>query len=335
MNNNYPTAPAFGNANKEDATSTLPDFVNASPNVTFTPEMDEIIKNFKKQHTTPPWDELAKQFPQYTAVDLRKRWHCHLSDWTHEEDERLRHAVKTFGIHPWSRVVGHVGSRTINACKNRWNKLRIQEMYSTPSASSSCAQDGKKDKCVVMRKSKRPGEGTVPVLVTRKDIADLWHLTRPEAARRLGVAGTIVRKVCIQLGLPRWGTSEKRRDPIKDHPGIEHNVPQLEQTASEEEQTKIVEDLWTTPLLQKPGTAEGVAATSTEQSDEDRPNELGSESARFAMLGEQQPKNVEQRAMDTMDDNCPGADTDPGNVTSVIENKYWEVYYDQLMEGPW
>jgi hypothetical protein len=335
MNNNYPTAPTFGNANKEDATSTLPNFADAPFNVTFTPEMDEIIKNFKKQHTTPPWDELAKQFPQYTVADLRKRWQSKQQEWTHEEDERLRYAVNTFGNSPWSKVVDYVGGRTANACKNRWNKLQMREMNPIPSTSSSCAQDGKKDTCVVMRKRGKPGDGTIAVLVTRKDIAKLWHLRRPEAAKRLGVAEMILRKVCIQLGLPRWGTWEVRRDPIEDHPVIEHNVPQLEQTASEEEQTKLVEDLWTTPLLQKPETAEGVAVTSTEKSDEDRPNELGSEGAGSAMLCEEQSNKVEQCAMETLDDKHPGADAHCEDLTSIIENKYWSLYYDQLRGSSW
>jgi hypothetical protein len=127
-------------------------------------------------------------------------------------------------------------------------------------------------------------------------------MRRPEAASFLGVSETTLHKVCIELDLPRWGRLEGRRNPIEVRHVVENDVPQLAQTPSEEGQQKIVEDLWTAPLLQGPETAEGAAVTSTEKSDEDRPNAFGSESAGFAMLCEEQSEEVEQQVMETSDD---------------------------------
>jgi len=260
------------------------------------PKVDEAIKEFKEQHGTLPWDVLAEQFPEYSAADLRKQLHPHLGEWTSKEDGRLRDAKNKF-ISPWSRVAHYVGNRTANACKNRWAKLNKQEMNPIPPAPFSYVQDGKEDACVVKRKRKNPGDEILHVEVTRKKLANLWHMRRPEAASCLDITEAMLHKVCIKLHLPRWGTN-----PIEVRHVVENDVPQLAQTPSEEGHKQIVEDLWTAPLLQGPETAEGAAVTSTEKSDEDRPNAFGSESAEFAMLCEEQSEEVEQQVMETSDD---------------------------------
>lgn len=275
------------------------------------PKVDEAIKEFKEQHGTLPWDVLAEQFPEYSAADLRKQLHSHLGEWTSEEDGRLRDAKNKF-ISPWSRVADYVGDRTANACKNRWAKLNKQEMNPISSAPFSYVQDGKEDACVVKRKRKNRGDETLYVEVTRKKLANLWHMKRPEAASCLDITETMLHKVCIELDLPRWGTN-----PIEVRHVVENDVPQLAQTPSEEGQKKIVEDLWTAPPLQEPETAEGVAVTSTEKSDEDRPNAFGSESAEFAMLCEEQSEKVEQQVMETSDDFT-------AKINDTLSCNYWE-----------
>lgn len=296
------------------------------------PKVDEAIKEFKEQHGTLPWDVLAEQFPEYSAEDLRKHWHHHLGEWTSEEDGRLRDAKNKF-YSPWSKVADYVGNRTANACKNRWAKLNKQEMNPISSAPFSYVQDGKEDACVVKRKRKNRGDETLHVQITREDIAKLWLMRRPEAASWLGITETMLHKVCIELDLPRWGKSEGRRNPIEVRHVVENYVPQLAQTPSEEGQKKIVEDLWTAPLLQEPETAEGVAVTSTEKSDEDRPNAFGSESAGFAMLCEEQSKKVEQQVMETSDDKRPGADAGREDFTAMINDTLYRNYCDYHLWG--
>lgn len=291
------------------------------------PKVDEAIKEFKEQHGTLLWDVLAEQFPEYSAADLRKHLHHHLGEWTSEEDGRLRDA-KNKEISPWSKVADYVGDRTANACKNRWAKLNKQEMNPIPPAPFSYVQDGKEDACVVKRKRKNPGEQKKYVEVTRKKLANLWHMRRSEAASWLDITETMLHKVCIKLDLPRWGTN-----PIEVRHVVENDVPQLAQTPSEEGQKKIVEDLWTAPLLQGPETAEGAAVTSTEKSDEDRPNAFGSESAGFAMLCEEQSKKVEQQVVETSDDKRPGADAGRKDFTAMINDTWCRNYCDYHLWG--
>ncbi|CAI2365349.1 unnamed protein product [Moneuplotes crassus] len=74
------------------------------------------------------WALIAKSVPNRTDVQCRERYcnildpRIHHSDWTEEEDERLRNAYE---INPdkWSKIATSVSTRTDNQCRRRWTML--------------------------------------------------------------------------------------------------------------------------------------------------------------------------------------------------------------------
>lgn len=325
MNSNYAAILTSGNANKKKATLPFPNVADMPSDEVFTPKVNEVMKALRATHSTPPLDELTKLFPGISKRDFSNRWRYYLSDWTDADDEKLRYAMKTFDSH-WQSVVTYMGNRTYDACHNRWQRLQKRErdrkaisatFHPTSSAPTSCGQDRKED--AWERKRNLTGEKPRAFQITREQISEVWHLRHTEAAYKLGVSESTLTVVCRRMKLPRWGYVEGRRDSRKNRRVIKNDVPHLETPVnSVDEQEMIVGNLWTTPPPQKTETAEGVAATSTEKGDEDRPSHLGPESAGLAVCCEQASKKRKQ-----------------DNLTIAIENDISAFYYDQLMDQPW
>ncbi|KAL8785492.1 MAG: hypothetical protein Q9213_003318 [Squamulea squamosa] len=72
------------------------------------------------------WRELAKNVPERTNKDCRRRWCNILSDgtakgsWAESEDERLSNAVREHGP-KWTRVAAAVGTRNSDQCSSHWS----------------------------------------------------------------------------------------------------------------------------------------------------------------------------------------------------------------------
>lgn len=95
----------------------------------FTPEEDELIRQFVVQHGVNQWDAVAKALEHRTPRQCRDRWKHYLSphvshnEFTIDEDKNLIHLCMTLGPQ-WSALTKFFPGRTDVNLKNRWNKLQ-------------------------------------------------------------------------------------------------------------------------------------------------------------------------------------------------------------------
>ncbi|KAK5628282.1 hypothetical protein RRF57_003997 [Xylaria bambusicola] len=74
------------------------------------------------------WRNLAKSVPGRTNKDCRRRWWNTLAGntakgpWSESEDERLIHAVGTYGAQ-WTQVAAAVGTRHSDQCSSHWTQV--------------------------------------------------------------------------------------------------------------------------------------------------------------------------------------------------------------------
>ena len=99
------------------------------PKHKFTPEEDELIRQFVGQHGVNQWDAVAKSLDQRTPRQCRDRWKHYLSplvshnEFTIDEDKNLIQLCMTIGPQ-WSALTKFFPGRTDVNLKNRWNKLQ-------------------------------------------------------------------------------------------------------------------------------------------------------------------------------------------------------------------
>lgn len=79
------------------------------------------------------WNKIAQFVPGRTQVQCRERWvnsldpALNLSEWTEEEDSRLKAAIAEHG-YCWAKVAACVPPRTDNQCRRRWKKILPDEV---------------------------------------------------------------------------------------------------------------------------------------------------------------------------------------------------------------
>ena len=95
---------------------------------TWTPEEDETVKSWVREHGKGNWTKLAGLLPGHTGQQILHRWrrlqpNRRIGAWTKEEDEALRVAVSAYSGGErikWSLVQEHVPTRTDVQCRERW-----------------------------------------------------------------------------------------------------------------------------------------------------------------------------------------------------------------------
>lgn len=91
----------------------------------FTPEEDEIIKQYVSQNGMKDWHKVAMMLPQRTGKQVRERYINYLSPnvsllpWTDEEETLLINLVNSHGKR-WSKFSIYLQNRTDIAIKNHW-----------------------------------------------------------------------------------------------------------------------------------------------------------------------------------------------------------------------
>ncbi|KAL9642120.1 hypothetical protein ABK040_007125 [Willaertia magna] len=87
-------------------------------------------------HAYPPnnWVLVQRHVPGRTDVQCRERW-CNILNptlnvgpWTKEEDERLKQAIKEYGLGNWSKIAEVMHPRTDNQCWRRWRIINSEEV---------------------------------------------------------------------------------------------------------------------------------------------------------------------------------------------------------------
>jgi hypothetical protein len=91
----------------------------------FTPEEDNLISGFVREHGPQNWNVVAAQLKMRTPKQCRERWHNHLDPaidrrpWTYEEDLILATKQATLG-NRWAEISRYLPGRTDTLVKNRW-----------------------------------------------------------------------------------------------------------------------------------------------------------------------------------------------------------------------
>eukprot|EP01090_Pellita_catalonica_P003004 TRINITY_DN12636_c0_g1_i1.p1 TRINITY_DN12636_c0_g1~~TRINITY_DN12636_c0_g1_i1.p1 ORF type:complete len:452 (+),score=89.12 TRINITY_DN12636_c0_g1_i1:101-1357(+) len=103
----------------------------------WSPEEDMRLTFAVKAYGSKSWTKISKHVPGRTDVQCRERWVNILNPdlnngpWTEQEDEKLKSAIKKYGVGKWAQIAQLLYPRTDNQCWRRWKKLHVDdvEMY--------------------------------------------------------------------------------------------------------------------------------------------------------------------------------------------------------------
>ncbi|OHS94672.1 Myb-like DNA-binding domain containing protein [Tritrichomonas foetus] len=108
----------------------------------WTPEEDEILKQWVQEKGEKYWTKVAKQLPGRIGKQCRERWmNCLKPDinkkgWTEEEDQQIIQLQSTYG-NKWAKMAEIMHGRTDNQIKNRWNSVLKKRISLSVSDQSS------------------------------------------------------------------------------------------------------------------------------------------------------------------------------------------------------
>ncbi|KAK8860275.1 hypothetical protein M9Y10_011940 [Tritrichomonas musculus] len=115
----------------------------------FTPQEDEIIINFVKEHGPQNWPLIKEVLPSRCPKQCRERWYNHLNpnvskkEWTPEEDNFIFNAVMRYGP-KWSNIAKHIPGRTDNSIKNRFNSSILKRIFHDPQTGKTLLKEDNK-----------------------------------------------------------------------------------------------------------------------------------------------------------------------------------------------
>ena len=115
----------------------------------FTPQEDEAIINFVKEHGPQNWPLIKEVLPARSPKQCRERWYNHLNpdvskkEWSAEEDNFIFLAVMQFGP-KWSNIAKLIPGRTDNSIKNRFNSSIMKRIYHDPNTGRPSLVENKK-----------------------------------------------------------------------------------------------------------------------------------------------------------------------------------------------
>lgn len=118
----------------------------------FTPEEDELIKNYVANNGPRSWPRITILLPHRSSKQCRERWFNHLdpnvlkAPWTQEEDVFIYQQYKLMGG-KWSKISKMLQGRTDNAIKNRWNSSISKRLSKDQNGIDIILPDNSKRKC--------------------------------------------------------------------------------------------------------------------------------------------------------------------------------------------
>lgn len=116
----------------------------------WSPEEDEIIRQYVACNGTKNWTKLATLLPGRIGKQCRERWRNHLDPsnskdpWTPEEDQKLIELHRQYG-NKWVTIASFIPGRSDNHIKNRWNStLKKREESNATVGYATPQKKGKK-----------------------------------------------------------------------------------------------------------------------------------------------------------------------------------------------
>ena len=112
----------------------------------FTPEEDEIIRNYVTKNGARGWPRIVEYLPNRSAKQARERWYNHLDPqiqkgpWTPAEDLLIFQQHEKIGP-KWATISKMISGRSDNAVKNRYNSSISKRIHIDSDGSKTLLPD--------------------------------------------------------------------------------------------------------------------------------------------------------------------------------------------------